>query len=236
MREIIAESQPFVRDELTADGRPRPSSPTTRYKLEIIDDASDGPDVGHRVGPRAHLREPAADAQGRARPSPATPASSTCAAAPTCPTTDGFLGHFKLMRIAGAYWKGDEREPPAPAHLRHGVGHEAGARGAPRAARGGRQARPPQARRRARPVQLPRRDRLAAWPCSTPRAASSAGSWRTTRRRAPRGRRLRVRLHAPHRQGGRCSRRSGHLDWYADGMFPPMHFDDEGGNGGQTTT
>ena len=36
--------------------------------------------------------------------------------------TPGRLGHFKLMRVAGAYWRGDEKQPDAPAHLRHGVG------------------------------------------------------------------------------------------------------------------
>ncbi len=48
-------------------------------------------------GPGAHLREPA-------------PTSSTSAAAPTSPTPAG-LGHFKLTRVAGAYWRGDERNP-----------------------------------------------------------------------------------------------------------------------------
>ena len=50
--------------------------------------------------------------------------------------------------------------PDAPAHLRHRVGVEGRARGAPAPARGGREARPPQARRRARPVLVPRGDRL----------------------------------------------------------------------------
>ncbi len=86
MREIIAESQPFVRDELSAD-EAREIFAGHRYKLEIIDDASTDPmsaTSAVRVG--AHLREPAAVAQGRRRPSPATPASSTCAEARTCPT------------------------------------------------------------------------------------------------------------------------------------------------------
>ena len=45
------------------------------------------PDVGHVVvGVGPHLREPAGAAEGRRRPSTATPASSTCAGARTCPT------------------------------------------------------------------------------------------------------------------------------------------------------
>ena len=53
-------------------------------------------------------------------------------------------------------------EQAAPAHLRHRVGDQGGARGAPPPHRGGRAARPPQARPRARPLLLPRRDRLRA--------------------------------------------------------------------------
>ena len=34
--------------------------------------------------------------------------SSTCAAGPHVPSTSR-LGHFKLMRVAGAYWRGDEK-------------------------------------------------------------------------------------------------------------------------------
>ena len=62
-------------------------------------------------------------------------------------------------------------EQAAAAHLRHRLGDQGGARGAPPPHRGGRAARPPQARPRPRPVQLPRRDRLRACPSSTPRAA-----------------------------------------------------------------
>ena len=42
MREIIAESQPFVRDEITAE-EARAAFAGHRYKLEIIDDASTDP-------------------------------------------------------------------------------------------------------------------------------------------------------------------------------------------------
>jgi len=58
-----------------------------------------------------------------------------------------------------------------------------------------------------------------------PRAASSAASWRTTPP-AARGSRLRVRQH-PHITKGHLFEISGHLDWYADGMYPPMHLDEE---------
>ncbi len=41
----------------------------------------------------------------------------------------------------------------------------------------------------------------------------------------PRGRGLRVRLH-PARDEGEALRALGHLDWYADGMYPPMQLDE----------
>jgi threonyl-tRNA synthetase len=43
-------------------------------------------------------------------------------------TSTGKIGNaFKLMKVAGAYWRGDE-QPDADAHLRHGLGHAGGAR------------------------------------------------------------------------------------------------------------
>ena len=65
--------------------------------------------------------------------------------------------------------------PPAPAHLRHGLGVGEGPGRAPAPPRGGRATRPPQARRRARPVLVSptRSDRGS--PSSTPRAGPSAG-------------------------------------------------------------
>ena len=53
---------------------------------------------------------------------------------------------FKLMSIAGAYWRGDSSPPDAPAHLRRRLPHQGRPRRLPPPARGGGQARPPQAR------------------------------------------------------------------------------------------
>ena len=90
---------------------------------------------------------------------------------PHLPTTRD-IPAFKLMRVAAAYWRGNQANP----QLQRIYGTAWETREALKAhlhlARGGREARPPQARRRARPVQLPGRDRLAGSRCSTPRAAS----------------------------------------------------------------
>ncbi len=40
-------------------------------------------------------------------------------------------------------------------------------------------------------------------------------------------------VNSPHISKAHLFETSGHLDWFADGMFPPIHFDDEGGEQGQ---
>ena len=49
------------------------------------------------------------------------------------------------MSVAGAYWRGDEAQPHAAAHLRHGLAQQEGAEGVPPHAGRGQEARPPQA-------------------------------------------------------------------------------------------
>ena len=100
----------------------------------------------------------------------------------------------------GGVLAGQREEPAAAAHLRHRVGVAGRAQGAPRAARRGREARPPQARRRARPVLVPRRDRLRARgvpPQGRHRPPGHGGLLAP----AARGGRLRVRQHPAHHQG-----------------------------------
>ena len=71
-------------------------------------------------------------------------------------TSTGKIGNaFKLMKVAGAYWRGDSATADAVAHLRHRVGQAGGARRLSQAAGGGREARPPQARPRDGPVPFP---------------------------------------------------------------------------------
>ena len=127
MREIIAESQPFVRDEIPTDEarelfagppvqardhrRRRPTDPMSATRRPGSVRTYENPPPSPR--PPALRRLP-----GLHRP---VPRPARAAHRP-------HLGHFKLMRVAGAYWRGDEKNPHAPAHLRHGVGLEEGAR------------------------------------------------------------------------------------------------------------
>ena len=110
-------------------------------------------------------------------------------------------------------------EPAAAAHLRHRLGDQGRAGGVPAPARGGRAARPPQARRRARPVLASPTRSAPAWRSSTPRAASSGGRWRTTSGAATR--RGFEYVGTPHITKEGLFHTSGHLPYYADGMFPP---------------
>ena len=84
------------------------------------------------------------------------------------------------MRVAGAYWRGDEKQPDAAAHLRHGVGVQEGPRR--RTCTGSRRPRSATTASSAPSSTCSRSPRSSAPAsrCSTPRAASSAGSWRTT--------------------------------------------------------
>ena len=75
------------------------------YKREIIERVQDDD------GARATAPTPARSRPARSSACTATrPSSSTCAAVRTSPST-GRLGHFKLMKVAGAYWRGNENGP-----------------------------------------------------------------------------------------------------------------------------
>jgi threonyl-tRNA synthetase len=109
MREILAESQPFIRDELS-EARAREVFAAHRYKLEIIDGEADDPTSATTSGlvrtyenpPAKPWAEPAFDGY---------PGFVDLCRGPHVPDTGAFLGHFKLMRVAGAYWRGDEHQP-----------------------------------------------------------------------------------------------------------------------------
>ena len=135
------------------------------------------------------------------------------------------LGAFKLTNVAGAYWRGDEKNPQLTriygtawatkddldAYL-HRL-EEAERRDHRKLGR------------RARPVLVPRRARVGARGVPSARAASDpAGCWRTTRGVVTR----RPATSSCTRRTSRSAElfeTSGHLEWFADGMFPPMELD-----------
>ncbi len=100
MRAIIAEDQPFTRHEYTID-EGLALFADQPFKVEIInavaEGASDEEDLGevspHAVSTYAN-----------------SPAFTDLCRGPHVPSTSR-LGHFKLTRVAGAYWRGDETRP-----------------------------------------------------------------------------------------------------------------------------
>src|SRR3954447_6315774 len=96
MREIIAERQPFIRDDIPND-KAREIFKEHPFKLEIIDGEADDP---------MSVTEP-----GYSRTYENPPKFIDLCRGPHVPDTGSHLGHFKLMRVAGAYWRGDEKKP-----------------------------------------------------------------------------------------------------------------------------
>ena len=104
MREIVAADEPFVREEL---GRDAAIAAVRRPALQ---------DRDHREGrPR---RTPRRSARARRSPSTATRGRRRdrrgefvdLCRGPHVPSTKR-LGAFKLTKVAGAYWRGDEKRP-----------------------------------------------------------------------------------------------------------------------------
>ncbi len=107
MREIIDERQAFVRDEIPAD-EARKIFAGHHFKLEIIDNASTDPMSG--TGDRGEVRtyeNPPAKPKDHP-PFAGRPGFIDLCRGPHVEDTGRHLGHFKLMRVAGAYWRGDE--------------------------------------------------------------------------------------------------------------------------------
>ncbi|MDQ4070466.1 MAG: threonine--tRNA ligase [Actinomycetota bacterium] len=97
MREIVGEDQPFVREELSREeGLERFADQP--FKVEIIEGVD--PSEGAEGGAVSVYRNGASPDSGWA---------DLCRG-PHVPSTSR-LGAFKLMKVAGAYWRGDERKP-----------------------------------------------------------------------------------------------------------------------------
>jgi threonyl-tRNA synthetase len=92
MREIVAEGQSFVREELDRDAGLALFADQP-YKREIIEGAETS--EGAAAGEVSVYRNDSFVDLCRG---------------PHVPSTDR-LGHFKLQKVAGAYWRGDERRP-----------------------------------------------------------------------------------------------------------------------------
>ncbi|HEX6238089.1 MAG TPA: threonine--tRNA ligase [Acidimicrobiales bacterium] len=110
MREIIDERQPFVRDEMPADDA-RTIFAGHPFKLQIIDDASTDPMSATSDAGAVRTYENPPPEPKEPPPFGERPGFIDLCRGPHVEHTGRHLGHFKLMRVAGAYWRGDERNP-----------------------------------------------------------------------------------------------------------------------------
>ena len=213
MRKIIEEDQPFTRSEHTfTEGlelfRSQP------YKVEIIKAVQAG-------GSDEDRHEVESDSSVSAYSN--NPNFVDLCRGPHVPRTSR-LGHFKLMRVAGAYWRGSEQnqmlqriygtawesEKALAAHLEQL--EQAIARDH---------------------RKLGRELDLFSFPSELgPGLAVFHPKGGTMRRVMEEYSRQRHELagyefvYTPHITKSELFERSGHLDWYADGMYPPMELDE----------
>jgi threonyl-tRNA synthetase len=104
MREIIDADQPFIRSEMSAADALELMA-EHQYKRETIERVTGGDQGVHDVD----LADEVAD-DGSVSFYRNTDSFVDLCRGPHVPST-GRLGHFKLMSVAGAYWRGDEKRP-----------------------------------------------------------------------------------------------------------------------------
>ncbi len=216
MRKIISEDQPFVREELSIpealalfEGQP--------FKQEIIEAVARGGDeVDAARGP-----------QGEGPPLVSTYRNSESfvdlCRGPHVPST-GRLGHFRLTRVAGAYWRGDEH--------RQQLQRIYGTAWASEQALADYLHRLEEAERRDH-RRIGHELDLFSFPeeigSGLPVFHPKGGIVRremedySRRRHAEAGYDF---VYSPHITKALLFEESGHVDWFADSMYPPMQLDD----------
>ena len=95
MKEIVGSKQPFIRSEVERREADQLFA-NHPYKLEILDGEADDPSSGPEGDVITTYRN--------------TDEFVDLCRGPHVPNT-GYLAHFELMRVAGAYWRGDENRP-----------------------------------------------------------------------------------------------------------------------------
>ena len=229
MREILAEAQPFVKSEISAD-EARKIFADHHYKLEIIDDASTDPMSATSAKGEVRCYE---NIPPEPRPNQTFHGHDgfiDLCRGPHVPTTSDHLGHFKLLRVAGAYWKGSEENP----QLQRIYG-TAWATKAELADHLDRLEQAAARDHRKLGVELD----LFSFPDEIGSGLAvfhpKGGIVRREMEDYSRRRHEEADyefVYSPHITKQGLFETSGHLQWFADGMFPPMHFDDEGGPDG----
>jgi len=213
MREIIRASQPFTRAELTAEEALRLFA-SQKYKCEIIERVSSGAADSSDSGE--------ADASGTISVYRNSEEFVDLCRGPHVPTTSR-LGHFALQKVAGAYWRGNEKGPML--QRIYGTAWESDAALKEHLHRLEEAAKRDH-RKLANELDLisfPSElgGGLAVW---HPKGAIVRKIMEDySRQRHLEGDYQFV--YTPHLANANLFAKSGHLDYYADGMYPPMEMD-----------
>ncbi len=207
MRAIVAARQPFIRAEVDRAAADELFA-AHPYKIEILDGEADDPASGPEGGVITTYRN--------------TDEFVDLCRGPHVPDT-GRLGHFKLMRVAGAYWRGDESRQM----LQRIYGTAWGSK----AELAAHLERLEEAAKRDHRRLVTELD-LLSFPAEL---GGGLAVWH------PKGSVIRKIMedysrdrheaggyefvYTPHLANARLFETSGHLDFYADGMYPPMEMD-----------
>jgi threonyl-tRNA synthetase len=227
MQQIIKERQRFSR-RVVSDDDARAELADEPYKLELIGikgsasaDAAEGASVEVGSGELTIYDNIRRDD---------SVAWKDLCRGPHVPAT-GYLGNFKLMRVAAAYWRGSEKNP----QLQRIYGTAWESKDALKAYL-------------SRLEEAAKRDHrklgteldLFSFPDEIGSGLAvfhpKGGVLRkvmedySRQRHAEDGYEF---VYTPHITKAQLFQTSGHLDWYADGMYPPMHLDEERGADGE---
>ena len=212
MRKIIAENQPFERMEMSMD-EGADLFADQPYKIDLID----------RFREQASDAEDATEIQGGLVSAYRnSPEFVDMCVGPHVPST-GKLGHFKLQKVAGAYWRGNEKGPML--QRVYGTAWESKQALADHlhqleeAAKRDHRKLATELDLLSFPHELG--GGLAVW---HPKGAIVRKIMEDySRERHEHGGYEFV--NTPHLANGKLFETSGHLQWYADGMYPPMEMD-----------
>jgi threonyl-tRNA synthetase len=218
MREIVAEDEPFVREEYDFEAGLALFADQP-YKLEIIRNVSSGAaddeDAGEVTGDGTVGVYKNLHADGSV-------AYIDLCRGPHVPST-GKLGAFKLTKVAGAYWRGDEKRPML--QRIYGTAWESDK------ALKEHLHRLEEAERRDHRKLGAELD-LFSFPEEIGSGLAvfhpKGGTIRRIMEEYSRQRHIEADydfVNSPHITKSNLFEESGHLDWYADGMYPPMELD-----------
>jgi threonyl-tRNA synthetase len=218
MREIIAEDQPFVRHEHSIDEGLSlfADQPFKREIIEAVGTGADEVDAGPHGGGDA----PTVSTYWNA------PTFTDLCRGPHVPSTSR-LGHFALMRVAGAYWRGDEKRPQL--QRIYGTAWESAEALAAHLHRLEEAERRDHRKLGAELDLFSFPDEIGSGlPVFHPRGGIVRRVMEDYSRQRHEAAGY-VFVNTPHITKANLFETSGHLDWFADGMFPPMELD-----GGET--